>query len=81
MLADAGEELIGNTFVVINDFKYVSKEEIANKTKKATGDSFWRAKWKTIIVFCIYSKKLSNYIIYCFDNLFSDWSYLAIKKF
>jgi hypothetical protein len=32
-LADAGEELIGNTFVVITRFKYVNKEEIANATK------------------------------------------------
>lgn len=34
MLADAGEELIGKTFVLINEFKYVSKEEVA---KKAAG--------------------------------------------
>jgi len=34
MLADAGEELIKNTFVLVNDFKYVSKEEVA---KKASG--------------------------------------------
>ncbi len=34
MLADAGEELIGKTFVLINEFKYVSKEEVA---KKASG--------------------------------------------
>lgn len=34
MLADAGEELIKNTFVLINDYKYVSKEEVA---KKASG--------------------------------------------
>ena len=33
MLADAGEELIGNTFIVINDFKYTNKEEVANKAK------------------------------------------------
>jgi len=33
MLADAGEELIGNTFVLVNDFRYVSKEEVAKKTK------------------------------------------------
>jgi len=33
LLADAGEELIGNTFVLVNDFKYVSKEEVAKKTK------------------------------------------------
>ena len=33
-LADAGEELIGKTFVLINDFKYTDKEEVA---KKASG--------------------------------------------
>lgn len=31
VLADAGEELIGKTFVLINEFKYVSKEEVAEK--------------------------------------------------
>ena len=31
-LADAGEELIKNTFILVNDFKYVSKEEVAKKT-------------------------------------------------
>jgi hypothetical protein len=30
MLADAGEELIGNTFVVVNDIRYVDKEEQAD---------------------------------------------------
>lgn len=34
-VADAGEELIGNTFVVITRFKYVSMEELAAATKKA----------------------------------------------
>ncbi len=34
MLADAGEELIKNTFVLVNVYKYVSKEEVA---KKASG--------------------------------------------
>lgn len=33
MLADAGEELIGKTFVLINEFKYVNKEEVARKAK------------------------------------------------
>jgi hypothetical protein len=33
LLADAGAELINNTFVVVNDFDYVSKEEVANKLK------------------------------------------------
>lgn len=31
MLADAGEELIKNTFILVNDFNYVSKEEVAKK--------------------------------------------------
>jgi hypothetical protein len=34
-LSDAGEELIGNTFVVITRFKYVNKEEIAKAAKGA----------------------------------------------
>ncbi|WP_146052743.1 hypothetical protein [Aquimarina sp. I32.4] len=34
LLADAGEELIKNTFVIVNDFKYISKEEVAQKAKK-----------------------------------------------
>jgi len=33
LLADAGEELIKNTFVIVNDFDYINKEEVANKTK------------------------------------------------
>ncbi|MBI2279675.1 MAG: sel1 repeat family protein [Bacteroidetes bacterium] len=32
MLKDAGEELIGNTFIIVNDYKFTSKEEIAKKT-------------------------------------------------
>ena len=32
LIADAGEELIKNTFVVINNFKYTNKEEVAKKT-------------------------------------------------
>ncbi len=31
MLADAGEQLIGNTFLIINDIQYVDKEEAAQK--------------------------------------------------
>jgi hypothetical protein len=31
ILADAGEELIGNTFVIVNDYKYTNKEEVAKK--------------------------------------------------
>ncbi|HBY69796.1 MAG TPA: hypothetical protein DEG69_19875 [Flavobacteriaceae bacterium] len=34
LVADAGEELIKNTFVVVNNFKYTNKEEVA---KKASG--------------------------------------------
>ena len=33
MLADAGEELIKNTFVIVNNFKYTDKEEVAEKAK------------------------------------------------
>jgi hypothetical protein len=32
ILADAGEELIKNTFVLVNDYRYISKEEVAKKT-------------------------------------------------
>lgn len=32
ILEDAGEELIKNTFVLVNEFKYTNKEEIAKKT-------------------------------------------------
>lgn len=37
MLADAGEELIKNTFVLVNDFNYISKEEVAEKAKGFMG--------------------------------------------
>lgn len=37
LLADAGEELIKNTFIVVNDFKYVSKEEVAGVAKEGLG--------------------------------------------
>ncbi len=37
LLGDAGEELIKNTFVVVNDFDYVSKEEVADKVKAGLG--------------------------------------------
>lgn len=37
MLADAGEELIGKTFVIINDYKYTNKEEVVAKAKKVSG--------------------------------------------
>jgi hypothetical protein len=32
ILEDAGEELIKNTFVLVNEFKYTNKEEVAKKT-------------------------------------------------
>jgi len=31
ILADAGEELIGNTFIIVNDYKYTNKEKVAKK--------------------------------------------------
>ncbi len=34
MLEDAGEHLIANTFVIVNDYKYTNKEEIAEKGKE-----------------------------------------------
>lgn len=34
LLADAGEELIGNSFIVVNDIMYIDKEEQAQKVKK-----------------------------------------------
>lgn len=36
-LADMGEELIGNTFVVVSRFNYVSKAEIASAAKSTMG--------------------------------------------
>ncbi len=33
LLSDAGEELINNTFIIVSDFDYVNKEEVANKIK------------------------------------------------
>ena len=37
MLADAGEELLKKTFVIVNDYKFTDKAEIAAKAKKAGG--------------------------------------------
>ncbi len=34
LVADAGEELIKNTFIVVNDFDYVNKEEVSKKARK-----------------------------------------------
>ncbi len=36
MLEDAGEELIGNTFVVVSRFRYMSKEELVKEINAAT---------------------------------------------
>jgi hypothetical protein len=36
-LKDAGEELIANTFVIITDFRYTDKEDVANATKNILG--------------------------------------------
>ena len=33
LLADAGEELIKNSFVIVNDYKYTNKEEVAKQVK------------------------------------------------
>ena len=47
MLADAGQELIDNTFILVNDSKYTNKEEVASSVKsifssiaQATGSSY-----------------------------------------
>ncbi|MFC2176755.1 hypothetical protein ACFLR1_07305, partial [Bacteroidota bacterium] len=37
LLEDAGEELLRNTFIIVNEFKYTSKEKVANKAKKGLG--------------------------------------------
>ncbi len=36
-LADAGEELIGNTFILVNDSRYTNKEEVAGYAKSFLG--------------------------------------------
>lgn len=38
MLEDAGEELIHNTFVIVNDYKYTNKEEVMGKSKELLRD-------------------------------------------
>ena len=38
LLADAGEALIKNTFVIVNDFKYTNKEEVVKKAKGILGN-------------------------------------------
>tara|TARA_R110002096_G_C14659910_1_gene727583 strand:+ start:9375 stop:10679 length:1305 start_codon:yes stop_codon:yes gene_type:complete len=38
LLADAGEALIKNTFVIVNDFNYTNKEEVAKKAKGILGN-------------------------------------------
>jgi hypothetical protein len=37
LLGDAGEELINNTFIVVTDFKYTDKEDVAKTAKKIIG--------------------------------------------
>ena len=37
LLADAGEDLIKNTFILVTDFKYISKEKVAKETTKWAG--------------------------------------------
>ena len=37
LLADAGEELIGNTFVIVNDYKFANTEEAFAIGKRASG--------------------------------------------
>ncbi len=36
MLSDAGEQLIANTFIIVNDYKYTNKEEVAKKASFIT---------------------------------------------
>ncbi|WP_350284827.1 hypothetical protein [uncultured Croceitalea sp.] len=36
MLEDAGEHLIGNTFIIVNDYKYTNKAEVAETVKIAS---------------------------------------------
>ncbi len=38
LLEDAGEHLINNTFVIVNDYKYTNKEEVASKGKMLLKD-------------------------------------------
>lgn len=38
MLEDAGEELISNSFIVVNDYKYTNKEEVLSKGKNLLND-------------------------------------------
>jgi hypothetical protein len=56
LLSDAGEELINNTFVVVNDFDFVSKEEVANKAK--AGLSFLKENLDDLVDVQINTKKV-----------------------
>lgn len=38
LLEDAGEELISNSFIVVNDYKYTNKEEVLSKGKSLLND-------------------------------------------
>ena len=46
LLADAGEELIQNTFVLVSDFKYMSHEEMIDKAKE-TSDAVQKISGRT----------------------------------
>jgi hypothetical protein len=37
LLADAGEELIGKTFIIVHNFRYTNKEEVGKGVKKGLG--------------------------------------------
>ena len=38
LLEDAGEELIANSFIIVNDYKYTNKEEVLSKGKTLLND-------------------------------------------
>ncbi|MFS4456355.1 hypothetical protein [Maribacter sp. 2304DJ31-5] len=47
MLEDAGEHLISNSFIVVNDYKYTNKEEVMSKGKLLINDISKFVKTKT----------------------------------
>ncbi len=55
MLADAGEELINNTFVVVSRYRYMSKEELVKEiqaltaTAGATADALGAGGWGDLV--------------------------------
>ena len=50
LLADAGEELIQNTFVLVSDFKYMSHEEMIDKARE-TSDAVQKISGRTNVGF------------------------------